>query len=318
MDLTGIAARSLAQALLAPPVLQVPRSRFARRRALPHPDRRLARRRRELRRLRRRAVQPVLLAGCALRERGFACKTCQQGGGCPDGCIDVRRVVLLPDERPGRLPLPLLRVQLRPTGNCSDPACHCFTNLADPLHASAALGRPAVRVPAGQAADPEPRALDGPDVRRRPQARRAVVHGGSSSSSSESARSAPASSSRGRASRSARSRAASAAAAGRATRASASARSATNAGFPCKTCQQGAGCPEGCITSGEWFCCLTTGRVGCRFRCSECNCGPNHDCTDLSCHCFTDMAVPCTPRLHSGDQPCGCPADAPPIPALGA
>jgi hypothetical protein len=91
----------------------------------------------------------------------------------------------------------------------------------------------------------------------------------------------------------------------------------TSAGFPCKTCQQGAGCPEGCLTSGEWFCCLTTGRVGCRFRCSECNCGPNHDCTDMSCHCFTDMAVPCTPRLHSGDLPCGCPAEAPPIPALG-
>jgi hypothetical protein len=89
----------------------------------------------------------------------------------------------------------------------------------------------------------------------------------------------------------------------------------TAAGFPCKTCAQGAGCPAECQTSGEWFCCLTTGRVGCRFRCSECNCPPG--CANLSCHCFTDMAVPCTPRLHSGDQPCGCPADKPPIPALG-
>jgi hypothetical protein len=87
-------------------------------------------------------------------------------------------------------------------------------------------------------------------------------------------------------------------------------------GFPCKTCAQGGGCPEGCITSGEWFCCLTSGRVGCRFRCSECNCGPNHDCSDLSCHCFTDTAIPCTPRLHTGDQPCACPAEAP-IPSLG-
>src|SRR6476661_5749141 len=39
-----------------------------------------------------------------------------------------------------------------------------------------------------------------------------------------------------------------------------------NLGFTCKTCQQGAGCPEGCETTGEWFCCLTSGRVGCRFR----------------------------------------------------
>jgi hypothetical protein len=88
----------------------------------------------------------------------------------------------------------------------------------------------------------------------------------------------------------------------------------TDASFQCKTCQQGAGCPETCQTSGEWFCCLTSGRVGCRFRCSECNCPPG--CGNLSCHCFTNMAVPCTPRLHSGDQPCLCPPAAAPIPSL--
>ena len=88
----------------------------------------------------------------------------------------------------------------------------------------------------------------------------------------------------------------------------------TDAGFQCKTCQQGAGCPETCQTSGEWFCCLTSGRVGCRFRCSECNCPPG--CGNLSCHCFTNMAVPCTPRLHSGDQPCLCPPAGAPIPSL--
>src|SRR5262245_51492345 len=90
----------------------------------------------------------------------------------------------------------------------------------------------------------------------------------------------------------------------------------TDAGFPCKTCQQGAGCPAECQTSGEWFCCLTSGRVGCRFRCSECNCPPG--CANLSCHCFTNMAVPCTPRLHSGDQPCLCPPSDAPIPSLSA
>ena len=77
---------------------------------------------------------------------------------------------------------------------------------------------------------------------------------------------------------------------------------------------QGGGCPEGCTTTGEWFCCLTSGRVGCRFRCSECECA---GCGSGSCHCFTDLPIPCTPRLHSGDQPCACPPDTPPIPALG-
>ena len=80
-----------------------------------------------------------------------------------------------------------------------------------------------------------------------------------------------------------------------------------NVGYPCKTCVQGGGCPDGCMTSGEWFCCLTSGpRAGCRFRCSECNC-PAGSCSNPSCHCFTDLSIPCTPRLHSGDQPCTCP-----------
>jgi hypothetical protein len=89
----------------------------------------------------------------------------------------------------------------------------------------------------------------------------------------------------------------------------------TGGQYPCKTCLQGAGCPDGCMTGGEWFCCLVAGRVGCRFRCSECNC-PAGSCANPSCHCFTDMAVPCTPRLHSGDQPCVCPPVEAPIPSL--
>jgi hypothetical protein len=76
-----------------------------------------------------------------------------------------------------------------------------------------------------------------------------------------------------------------------------------NPPYPCKTCQQGGGCPEGCNTSGEWFCCVT-GTV-CRQRCSECNCPAG--CANTSCHCFTITSIPCTPRLHSGDQPCNCP-----------
>jgi hypothetical protein len=79
-----------------------------------------------------------------------------------------------------------------------------------------------------------------------------------------------------------------------------------NVGYACKTCLQGGGCPDGCQTGGEWFCCLNSGqRQGCRFRCSECNCPAG--CQNPSCHCFTNLSIPCTPRLHSGDQPCPCP-----------
>src|SRR5262245_62001220 len=90
----------------------------------------------------------------------------------------------------------------------------------------------------------------------------------------------------------------------------------TGGQYPCKTCVQGGGCPEGCMTSGEWFCCLTSGpRTGCRFRCSECNC-PAGSCNNPACRCFTNLAIPCTPRLHSGDQPCPCPPVEAPIPSL--
>src|SRR6266508_295453 len=64
-------------------------------------------------------------------------------------------------------------------------------------------------------------------------------------------------------------------------------------------CNLGGGCPDECTTFGEWFCCRT-GTV-CRQRCSECTC-PNG-----CCHCFTNINIPCTPTLHSGDQPCACP-----------
>jgi hypothetical protein len=75
--------------------------------------------------------------------------------------------------------------------------------------------------------------------------------------------------------------------------------------YQCKSCAVGGGCPDGCNTGGEWFCCLTSGvRAGCRFRCSECNCPAG--CANPSCHCFTDLPMPCQPRLYSGDHPCTC------------
>jgi hypothetical protein len=80
--------------------------------------------------------------------------------------------------------------------------------------------------------------------------------------------------------------------------------------YPCKTCQEGGGCPHGCTTSGEWFCCLT-GTV-CTQRCSECNCPGG--CNSPACHCFTRLNIPCTPRRHSGDQPCPCPPIEAPVP----
>jgi hypothetical protein len=73
--------------------------------------------------------------------------------------------------------------------------------------------------------------------------------------------------------------------------------------YPCKTCEQGGGCPANCTTSGEWFCCLTG--TPCRQRCSECNCPGG--CESAACHCFTRLSIPCTPRVHSGDPPCPCP-----------
>jgi hypothetical protein len=78
-----------------------------------------------------------------------------------------------------------------------------------------------------------------------------------------------------------------------------------NPSYPCKTCQKGGGCPAGCSTSGEWFCCQTSGRPGCRLRCSECNCPTG--CANPACHCFVQLAIPCAPTKHSGDQPCPCP-----------
>ena len=72
------------------------------------------------------------------------------------------------------------------------------------------------------------------------------------------------------------------------------------ADYHCPACSQGGGCPSGCQTSGEWFCCQSN---GCRMRCSECNCPPG--CGNPSCHCFTQLHVPCL-SSHSSAIPCHC------------
>ena len=84
--------------------------------------------------------------------------------------------------------------------------------------------------------------------------------------------------------------------------------------YQCKSCQVGGGCPDGCSTAGEWFCCQTSIRPGCRIRCSECNCPSG--CANPSCRCFTQMPMPCNPTRYSGDQTCACPPVDAPIPSL--
>jgi len=66
--------------------------------------------------------------------------------------------------------------------------------------------------------------------------------------------------------------------------------SCNSMGKLCKSCQSGGGCPTGCSTSGEWWCCTN----GCRQRCSECSCSVG------CCHCFVRTNITC-------GQSCNCP-----------
>ncbi len=66
-------------------------------------------------------------------------------------------------------------------------------------------------------------------------------------------------------------------------------------GKVCRGCAQGGGCPSGCSTTGEWFCC--TGLLACEQRCSECSCPLG------CCHCFTTTNVSCIAGV-----PCLCAA----------
>jgi hypothetical protein len=73
----------------------------------------------------------------------------------PGRLHDVRRVVLLPNERPRRVSLPLLGMQL-PGRIVRQSVVSVLHEHGRAVHAAAAFGRPAVRVPAGGCADPEP------------------------------------------------------------------------------------------------------------------------------------------------------------------
>src|SRR5262249_31417071 len=131
-------------ALVAQTVLQVPRGWLARRRPVAHADRCLARRCLRLRRLRRRAVQPVLLARPDLREHRPFLQDLGGGRRVPEGLPDIGRVFLLPDRH--AVPPALLRVQL-PAG-LREPVLPLLYPTEGAVHPAPELRRPALPMPA--------------------------------------------------------------------------------------------------------------------------------------------------------------------------
>jgi hypothetical protein len=234
------------------------------------------------------------------------------GRRLPGRLHDLGRVVLLPDERPGRLPVPLLRVQL-PGRIVRQPVVPVLHEHGRALHASAALWRPAVRVPAGRGPDSEPRVVDGPDVSSRSQARRQVVQ--------TAVLQVPRR-------RLARRRALPHQDEGLAGSDPGVRRLRRRPVQPVRRCRADLhrrglpvqNLPAGRRLSGELsdlrrVVLLPDERPG-RVPVPLLRVQLPPGCANLSCHCFTNMAVPCTPRLHSGDQPCVCPPAGAPIPSL--
>ncbi len=104
-----------------------------------------------MRGLRRWPVQPMRRDRPDLHERGLPVQDLRRGRRLRASVPDLRRVVLLPDLRPHRLPDPLLGVQL-PAG-VREPELPLLRAAADAVRAATALGRPALHVPAaGRAA----------------------------------------------------------------------------------------------------------------------------------------------------------------------
>ena len=121
-------------ALVAPPVLQAARSGVARHRALPDWHRCLARRGHRLRRLRRRAVQPVRRDRPDLHERRLPVQDLRAGRRLRGGLFDLGRVVLLPDKRPRRdAGFAARSARARPIA-ATGLNCHCFVQLPMPCN----------------------------------------------------------------------------------------------------------------------------------------------------------------------------------------
>jgi hypothetical protein len=100
----------------------------------------------------------VRLAGAAVRGCDWWSIRMQDlsaGRRLPGRLHDFRRVVLLSDDRASRVSLPLLGVQL-PGRIVRQPIVPVLHEHGRALYTAPALGRPAVHVPAGRGADPEP------------------------------------------------------------------------------------------------------------------------------------------------------------------
>jgi len=131
MDLAGKAAHSLAR--------RSSRRRLARGELVPHTDGRLARLGLRLRRLRRRALQPVRRHWPDLRqpESAVPMQDLPAGRGLPRRLFYLGRVVLLSDRH--RVPPALLGVQL--PDRMLEPLLSLLHAARHAVHATAALAR---------------------------------------------------------------------------------------------------------------------------------------------------------------------------------
>jgi len=96
-------------------------------------------------------LQPLRLTGADLRGGRFLVQDLPAGRRLPRRLQHRRRVVLLPDHGACRLPDSLLRVQL--PGRLREPVLSLLHAAQHPVHSTAALGRPALRLPAVGGAD---------------------------------------------------------------------------------------------------------------------------------------------------------------------
>ena len=162
----GCSCSKARPALLAPPVLQATRSGLARDRALPDGHRCLARRGLGLRRLRRRALQPMRRDRPDLHECRLPVQDLRRRRRLRAPVPDLGRVVLLPDLGPHRLPDSLLGVQL--SSGLPEPQLPLLRATTYAVQSPAALGRPAVHVSAARRAAPEPDLVAAQDSRMKP------------------------------------------------------------------------------------------------------------------------------------------------------
>ena len=129
------------RSLIAASVLQVPNRRIARSRPLAHAHRCLSRVGQRLRWLRRRPVQPVRWHRADLHGRRLPVQDLRGGRRLPGSLSDVRRMVLLPDQRrSSRMPFPLLGMQL--PARLREPQLSLLREHWHEVHPGPPFGRP--------------------------------------------------------------------------------------------------------------------------------------------------------------------------------